>query len=126
MIQEDYFIKLIKDCIKFFAKLIFNNSIEKVEEQLSQGEMDDLNKYLNLFDAGKADEAKELIKILTKSNQFDTAKVGLLFFCRINEYSNKELLNRNYSRNMLEKDLSDFMNSYGYGDIMNIYFGDLK
>ncbi|MEG2328550.1 DUF6483 family protein [Anaerorhabdus sp.] len=126
MIQEDYFIKLIKDCIKFFAKLIFNNSIEEIEEQLSESEMDDLSRYLNLFDAGKVDEVKILVKNLAKNNQFDTAKVGILFFLKINEYSNQELLDKNYSRNMLEKDISDFMNSYGYGDIVNIYFGNLK
>ncbi|MEG2487772.1 DUF6483 family protein, partial [Anaerorhabdus sp.] len=79
MIQEDYFIKLIKDCIKFFAKLIFNNSIEEIEEQLSESEMDDLSRYLNLFDAGKVDEVKILVKNLAKNNQFDTAKVGILF-----------------------------------------------
>ncbi len=126
MIQEDYFIKLIKDCIKFFAKLVFNNSIEEIEEQVSQSEMDDLNIYLNLYDDGKVDEAKELMRNSSKSNQFDTAKVGILFFREINEYSNQELLDKNYSRNMLKKDISDFMNSYGYGDIVNIYFGNLK
>lgn len=126
MIQEDYFIKLIKDCIKFFAKLVFNNSIEEVEEKLNQSEMDDLNKYLNLYNDGKVDVARELMKNFSKSNQVNTAKVGLLFFYTINKYSNQELLDKNYSRNMLEQDLSNFMNLYGYEDIVNIYFGDLK
>lgn len=124
MIREDYFVKLIRDCLKFFAKLVFNQSIEEVEEQLSQKESMELNEYLNLFNAHKMDEVKILLQKQLKKNKYANEKIVCIFYIKLNDYTDEELLDRNYSRSEMEKDIGDFMNAFGYGDISKIYFSD--
>lgn len=124
MIREDYFVKLIRDCLKFFAKIVFNQSIEEVEEQLSQKDAMELNEYLNLFNAHKMDEIKILLQKQLKKNKYANEKIVCIFYVKLNDYTDEELLDRNYSRSELEKDIGDFMNEFGYGDISKIYFGD--
>lgn len=125
MIQEDYFIKMIKDCVKLFSKLVFNKEVDDVQEQLTIEQQDDINKYLNLVKEGNISEVKRLLKELGRSNQFNALKVGLVFFTKINDFSDQELSEYRYSREELRSDLNDFMNMYGYGEITKIYFGEM-
>lgn len=108
MLEQDYIMKMIRDTIKFLAKIVFNK--DTIVYQLPQLEEYTQTDYLHrqllsLIEKGKINEAENvLFEELNPENKKDI-ELALDFYERLNSLDDDFLEKNNFSREEIEQGL---------------------
>ena len=115
MYKEDYIMRIIHEMVRTMLKLLFNIDEYKEEIQIPDPVVDKKCKLLyQLADSGHINEAEnQLFEELDTAdlNQFE---MGLLFFDYINNFTDEELEQADYTREEINEGLKELVKEYGY------------
>ena len=116
MFEQDYVMRMIKDLVKFFAKVLLNK--ETITYELSDNEKyaqsDDLHKeLLSLVMIGKINEAENLLFERLDSKDMKYMELALDFYQRFNNLDDEFLEKNNFSREEIEEGLRGIAKQFG-------------
>lgn len=123
MFEQDYIMRLIKEFIRALIKLLFNIDTERPTEELMNQAADQaaLDTLLELIDAGKINEAENMVYELTEDGEQEALKVALLFYARLNEQSDEFLETHDFSRQEVKDGLKTLVSRYGLGSMAEMF-----
>lgn len=123
MFEQDYIMRLIRELIRALIKLIFNIDTETPSEELMKQVEDRaaLDALMKLLDAGKINEAENMVYELTEERDQEALKAALLFYARLNEQSDEFLENHDFSRQEVKDGLKALVSRYGLGSMAEMF-----
>ena len=133
MVKQDYLMRLIHEMVRTIIKLIFNID-EKTGEFYEPGvrmeeggicqtvdieqelkETSDLYiRLVRLADAGKINEAENLLYEQLENGQAEDLKAALGFYDHLNDYTEEFLDKADFSREEIKSGLVSVLRMYGY------------
>lgn len=116
MFEQDYIMRMIKDLVKFLAKILFGKDTINYElpDDGRYTENDNLHKKLiSLINIGKINEAEDLLfeKLDPKDKKY--MELALDFYQRLNNLDGEFLKSNNFSRGEIEEGLRDIAKKFG-------------
>lgn len=116
MYEEDYIIRMIKDLIRFLARIFFKK--DKITYELSYSEKyiktDLLHKQLvGLINEGRINEAEDLLFMEIEPGNRKFMELALDFYERLNNLSNEFLESNSFSREEIEEGLKEVAQLFG-------------
>lgn len=123
MFEQDYIMRLIRELIRALIKLIFNVDTETPSEELTKQVEDRaaLDALMKLLDAGKINEAENMVYELTEERDQEALKAALLFYARLNEQSDEFLESHDFSRQEVKDGLKALVSRYGLGSMAEMF-----
>ena len=114
MVKQDYLMRLIHEMVRTIMKLIFNIDEKTVDIEQELKETSDLyGRLLKLADAGKINEAENLLYEQLENGQVDL-KAAIGFYDHLNDYTEEFLEKADYSREEIKSGLVSVLKMYGY------------
>lgn len=111
--EKDYIMRLIHEIVRTLVKLVFGIDEEKEEVLIAAGEVSErLKGLLELAEEGKINQAENLLFENLDCNDMEQLKMGLLFYQRINEYSDEYLEENNYSREEIKQGIEMLLKAF--------------
>lgn len=116
MFEQDYVMRMIKDLVKFLAKILFNR--DTIAYELSDNEKytqsDDLHKeLLSLIMIGKLNEAENLLFERFDPKDKRYLELALDFYQRLNNLDDEFLEKNNFPREEIEEGLREIAKQFG-------------
>lgn len=114
--EKDYFMRMIQDIVRFLVQLItgkpqFQYEIEDTEHPTA---CDDLyTRIIVLADAGKINEAENVLYQELDVNDQNYLLMGLSFYTHINDYTDDFLAGHNYSREEIKDGITQLAKEFG-------------
>ena len=123
MYEQDYIMRLIKEMIRAVLKLVFHIDTESpMEELLEDSEAKKtLHTLLDMVEAGKINEAENMVYEITENREYKNLKTALLFYSHLNEKSDAFLEKNNFSRDEIKDGLRELASRYGISSIADIF-----
>lgn len=115
MVKQDYLMRLIHEMVRTIMKLIFNIDEKTVDIEQELKETSDLyGRLLKLADAGKINEAENLLYEQLENGQVEDLKAALGFYDHLNDYTEEFLDKADFSREEIKSGLVSVLRMYGY------------
>ena len=115
MVKQDYLMRLIHEMVRTIIKLIFNIDEKTVDIEQELKETSDLYiRLVRLADAGKINEAENLLYEQLENGQAEDLKAALGFYDRLNDYTEEFLDKADFSREEIKSGLVSVLRMYGY------------
>lgn len=115
MVKQDYLMRLIHEMVRTIIKLIFNIDEKTVDIEQELKETSDLYiRLVRLADAGKINEAENLLYEQLENGQPEYLKAALGFYDRLNDYTEEFLDKADFSREEIKSGLVSVLRMYGY------------
>ena len=115
MVKQDYLMRLIHEIVRTIIKLIFNIDEKTVDIEQELKETSDLyGKLVRLADAGKINEAENLLYEQLENGQVEDLKAALGFYDHLNDYTEEFLDKADFSREEIKSGLVSVLRMYGY------------
>lgn len=115
MVKQDYLMRLIHEMVRTIIKLIFNIDEKTVDIEQELKETSDLYiRLVRLADAGKINEAENLLYEQLENGQREDLKVALGFYDHLNDYTEEFLDKADFSREEIKSGLVSVLKMYGY------------
>ena len=115
MVKQDYLMRLIHEMVRTIMKLIFNIDEKTVDIEQELKETSDLyGRLLKLADAGKINEAENLLYEQLENGQAEDLKAALGFYDHLNDYTEEFLDKDDFSREEIKSGLVSVLRMYGY------------
>ena len=123
--QKDYVMRIVHEWVRTLIKLIFNQDIDKDDDDgISLEVMELYRKLLSMIDDGKINEAENiLVDGLETGGQayFEMA----LFYEKLSGKTEEFLAEHDYSQEEVVDGLKYVVDYYGYGSLMDAFAEDL-
>ena len=115
MVKQDYLMRLIHEMVRTIIKLIFNIDEKTVDIEQELKETSDLYiRLVRLADAGKINEAENLLYEQLENGQPEYLKAALGFYDYLNDYTEEFLDKADFSREEIKSGLVSVLRMYGY------------
>ena len=115
MVKQDYLMRLIHEMVRTIIKLIFNMDEKTVDfEQELKETSDPYRRLLMLADAGKINEAENMLYERLENGQIEDLKLALAFYDHLNDYTEEFLDKADFSREEIKSGLVSVLKMYGY------------
>lgn len=115
MVKQDYLMRLIHEMVRTIIKLIFNIDEKTVDIEQELKETSDLYiRLVRLADAGKINEAENLLYEQLENGQPGYLKAALGFYDHLNDYTEEFLDKADFSREEIKSGLVSVLRMYGY------------
>ena len=115
MVKQDYLMRLIHEMVRTIIKLIFNIDEKTVDIEQELKETSDLYiRLVRLADAGKINEAENLLYEQLENGQAEDLKAVLGFYDHLNGYTEEFLDKADFSREEIKSGLVSVLRMYGY------------
>ena len=115
MVKQDYLMRLIHEMVRTIIKLIFNIDEKTVDIEQELKETSDLYiRLVRLADAGKINEAENLLYEQLENGQPEYLKAALGFYYHLNDYTEEFLDKADFSREEIKSGLVSVLRMYGY------------
>lgn len=125
MLAEDYIVKLLDELVKMMIKMIFSTEDLEPENFIKDDKSREMyESYIALADTGNINEAENLIYKDRDTENEELLKASLLFYKRINKYSDEELQKMNYSREEIKDGIDSALQDYGYNGFEGVEIMD--
>ncbi|MCF6464526.1 DUF6483 family protein [Clostridium sp. Cult2] len=116
MYEQDYIMRLIKEMIKFIAKIFFHK--DEISYELSNEDEYSQTDYLYkellvLIELGKINEAENLLFEKLDENNNKYIELVLDFYNRLNNLDDDFLEENNFSREEIAEGLKDMAKEFG-------------
>lgn len=115
MVKQDYLMRLIHEMVRTIIKLIFNIDEKTVDIEQELKETSDLYiRLVRLADAGKINEAENLLYEQLENGLAEDLKAALGFYDHLNDYTEEFLDKADFSREEIKSGLVSVLRMYGY------------
>lgn len=113
MYEQDYVMRIIRDMIRFLAKVLLDKEEIGYERQ-NENYTDYLhNQLLEFIEKGKINEAENLLWNNLDLKNKDHIVLALDFYTRLNDMSDEFLENNNFSREEIQMGLQEIAKRFG-------------
>lgn len=119
-IKQDWLLREIENLVQFVSRFMFNKDFinYEINDLINNSESDVLFKeVLRLLEKNKICEAENLIFKNIKEENLEYLKLAIDFYTRINEFSDEQLSNCNFSRDEIVEGLKEILEIYGVPSI---------
>ncbi len=124
-LENDYVMRMIKQAVRALMAFALGKDLppyELPDEKENYTDTDRLYEMLiRLADEGKFNEAENLLFQNVDSGIDDIFRLGINFYLYMNEFSNEELDNNDYSREEVIEGIKDFSKACGV-DMADSFF----
>lgn len=140
MFEQDYIMRFIHEMVRALLSFLFRIEEDAEERQiLSETDFEDYEEVLRLSDAGRINEAENLLyeKLEDKDNAQanvqvlpgqeephsgqENMKMALLFYEHINGYSDDFLEESHYTREEIKEGIGQILKRYGYEGMTSLF-----
>lgn len=123
MFEQDYIMRLINEIVRALLKLLFHiDTASPTDELLKESEeKETLDKLYDLVDAGRINEAENMIYDLTETGEMAKLEIALLFYAYLNEKDDDFLVANDFSREEVKSGLRDIASRYGLNGIAETF-----
>ena len=120
--QKDYVMRIVHEWVRTLIKLIFNQDIDKDDDDgISLEVMELYRKLLSMIDDGKINEAENGLE--TGGQAY--FEMALLFYEKLSGKTEEFLAEHDYSQEEVVDGLKYVVDYYGYGSLMDAFAEDL-
>ena len=126
MFEQDYIMRLINEILRAMLKLLFNiDTASPTDELLKESEeKETLDNLYDLVDAGKINEAENMIYDLTETGEMAKLEIALLFYAYLNDKDDDFLETNAFSREEVKNGLTDIASRYGLNGIVETFLSE--
>lgn len=127
MFEQDYVMRLIKEMVRTILKLLFNIDAESPTVELLEDkeEKEVLGNLLDMIDAGKINEAENILYDLINEADMNSLKVALLFYSYLNDKTDDFLEVNGFNRNEIKLGIEKVADSFGLSSIAKTFLTDI-
>ncbi len=122
MFEQDYVMRMIRELVRTILKLLFH--IDDVDDSIIIDDVEAKELYcsiLGLIKQYRINEAENNLLEQLDVQNLDMLKVSLLFYDRLNQMSDKELEEAEFSREEVKDGIQTVLKQYGYNGITNAF-----
>ena len=124
--QKDYVMRIIHEWVRTLIKLIFNQDIDKDDDDgISLEVMELYRKLLSMIDDGKINEAENILVDGLETGGQAYFEMALLFYEKLSGKPERFLAQHDYSQEEVVDGLKYVVDYYGYGSLMDAFAEDL-
>lgn len=127
MFEQDYIMRLINEIVRVVLKLLFHiDTASPTDELLKESEeKETLDNLYDLVDAGKINEAENMIYNLAEAGEMTKLEIALLFYAYLNDKDDDFLEANDFSREEVKNGLTDIVSRYGLNGIVETFLSEL-
>lgn len=124
--QKDYVMRIVHEWVRMLIKLIFNQDIDKDDDDgISLEVMELYRKLLSMIDDGKINEAENVLVDGLETGGQAYFEMALLFYEKLSGKTEEFLAEHDYSQEEVVDGLKYVVDYYGYGSLMDAFAEDL-
>ena len=124
--QKDYVMRIVHEWVRTLIKLIFNQDIDKDDDDgISLEVMELYRKLLSMIDDGKINEAENILVDGLETGGQAYFEMALLFYGKLSGKTEEFLAEHDYSQEEVVDGLKYVVDYYGYGSLMDAFAEDL-
>ena len=124
--QKDYVMRIVHEWVRTLIKLIFNQDIDKDDDDgISLEVMELYRKLLSMIDDGKINEAENILVDGLETGGQAYFEMALLFYEKLSGKTEEFLAEHDYSQEEVGDGLKYVVDYYGYGSLMDAFAEDL-
>lgn len=124
--QKDYVMRIVHEWVRTLIKLIFNQDIDKDDDNgISLEVMELYRKLLSMIDDGKINEAENILVDGLETGGQAYFEMALLFYEKLSGKTEEFLAEHDYSQEEVVDGLKYVVDYYGYGSLMDAFAEDL-
>lgn len=124
--QKDYVMRIVHEWVRTLIKLIFNQDIDKDDDDgISLEVMELYRKLLSMIDDGKINEAENILVDGLETGGQTYFEMALLFYEKLSGKTEEFLAEHDYSQEEVVDGLKYVVDYYGYGSLMDAFAEDL-
>ena len=124
--QKDYVMRIVHEWVRTLIKLIFNQDIDKDDDDgISLEVMELCRKLLSMIDDGKINEAENILVDGLETGGQAYFEMALLFYEKLSGKTEEFLAEHDYSQEEVVDGLKYVVDYYGYGSLMDAFAEDL-
>lgn len=124
--QKDYVMRSVHEWVRTLIKLIFNQDIDKDDDDgISLEVMELYRKLLSMIDDGKINEAENILVDGLETGGQAYFEMALLFYEKLSGKTEEFLAEHDYSQEEVVDGLKYVVDYYGYGSLMDAFAEDL-
>ena len=124
--QKDYIMRIVHEWVRTLIKLIFNQDIDKDDDDgISLEVMELYRKLLSMIDDGKINEAENILVDGLETGGQAYFEMALLFYEKLSGKTEEFLAEHDYSQEEVVDGLKYVVDYYGYGSLMDAFAEDL-
>lgn len=124
--QKDYVMRIVHEWVRTLIKLIFNQDIDKDDDDgISLEVMELYRKLLSMIDDGKINEAENTLVDGLETGGQAYFEMALLFYEKLSGKTEEFLAEHDYSQEEVVDGLKYVVDYYGYGSLMDAFAEDL-
>ncbi len=124
--QKDYVMRIVHEWVRTLIKLIFNQDIDKDDDDgISLEVMELYRKLLSMIDDGKINEAENILVDGLETGGQAYFEMALLFYEKLSGKTEEFLSEHDYSQEEVVDGLKYVVDYYGYGSLMDAFAEDL-
>lgn len=124
--QKDYVMRIVHEWVRTLIKLIFNQDIDKDDDDgISLEVMELYRKLLSMIDDGKINEAENILVDGLETGGQAYFEMALLFYEKLSGKTEEFLAEHDYSQEEVVDGLKYVADYYGYGSLMDAFAEDL-
>ena len=124
--QKDYVMRIVHEWVRTLIKLIFNQDIDKDDDDgISLEVMELYRKLLSMIDDGKINEAENILVDGLETGGQAYFEMALLFYEKLSGKTEEFLAEHDYSQEEVVDGLKYVVDYYGYVSLMDAFAEDL-
>lgn len=124
--QKDYVMRIVHEWVRTLIKLIFNQDIDKDDDDgISLEVMELYRKLLSMIDDGKINEAENILVDGLETGGQAYFEMALLVYEKLSGKTEEFLAEHDYSQEEVVDGLKYVVDYYGYGSLMDAFAEDL-
>ena len=124
MFEQDYIMRLIKEMVRMFLKLLFNiDTNMPAADLITDKEVKSvLDELLEMTDHRQINEAENKLWDMADGADRRYLEIGLLFYLYLNEKDDDFLFSASFCREEIQNGLKELVSRYGLSDMAEIFF----
>lgn len=124
MFEQDYIMRMIKEMVRLFLKLLFNINTDSPTAELLENEQKQgiLNNLTNMIDEGNINKAENEMYSIIENGEKDDLEMVILFYSYLNDKDDDFLSEHDFSREEVKDGLKTVLSKYGFESLSELLF----
>jgi len=124
MFEQDYIMRMIKEMVRLFLKLLFNINTDSPTAELLENEQKQsiLNNLTNMIDEGNINKAENELYSIIENGEKDDLEMVILFYSYLNDKDDDFLSEHDFSREEVKDGLKTVLSKYGFESFSELFF----
>lgn len=122
MFEQDYIMRMIKEMVRLFLKLLFNINTDSPTAELLENEHKQgiLNYLTNMIDEGNINKAENELYSIIENGEKDDLEMVILFYSYLNDKDDYFLSEHDFSREEVKDGLKTVLSKYGFESLSEL------